>query len=177
MEQKKILFIISHDSFDDEEYSYLKKRFMQEGILVETASTHLSEAKGKYGGLITPDCLISYVEAGDYDGFVFIGEEAASEYYSNADVLQIINQAHLTGKIIAAIGQAVPILAYSGKMANLLVSGDVTEKSRLEELGAIYSTKLVSETANFITASPEGLEEFGNSIANSLLREQSGYLV
>jgi putative intracellular protease/amidase len=176
MMEKKVLIVIPHNNFDDEEYKTVKEVLHSHGHTVETASTHLSEAQGKYSMSLTPDCLIGYVESGDYDAFVFIGEEAASEYYSNPDVLRIINQAHLTGKLLAAIGKAVTILAYSGKLTNQLVASDESEKSRLEELGAFFSPNPICETDDFITAAPGEAQELGERVVSALDLGKSGYL-
>ena len=177
MQDKKLLIVISHDNFDDEEYFIVKESCVKANISVETASTHMSEAKGRSGATVIPDTEIKYVEAGDYDGFVFIGEESASEYYSNPDVLRIVSNAHVTGKLIAAIGKAVPILTYTGKLTNLLVTGDITDKSILEELGAYFSGHDVETSQNFITAAgPQAKKEFAEAIVSHISLESGGYL-
>ena len=174
--EKKVLLIIAHNNFDDEEYNIIRTHLETNHIRVETASTHQSEAQGKYNSTVMPDVLINYVESGDYDGFVFVGEEAASEYSNNRDVLHMISQAHLTGKLLAAIGKAVPVLAYTGKLTGVLVAGDESEKTRLEELGAYFSGNMVEESNDFITASPVAATEFAEAIAMALSLERSGYL-
>ena len=166
--EEKILLIIGHSRFDDDQYKLVRGILASQGFPTETASTHLSAAQGTYGLDVMPDVLINYVESGDYRAFVFIGGEGASEYYSNSDVLRIINQAHLTGKLLAAIGSAVPTLTYSGKLANALVSGDESDKTRLEELGAYYSPNPVTETGDFITANPTASQEFTEKIIEAL---------
>lgn len=166
---KKILLIIPHDSFDDNEYQELYSGLVNGGFDVEVASSHLSEAQGRFKCLVVPDVLVDFVEAGDYDGFVFVGEEAAREYYTSATILRILDQASLSGKIIAAIGEAVPILAYTGKLAGIKVTGPEVERRRLEELGAIFTGNYIEINNNFITSrGPETIREFTTAIINTL---------
>jgi protease I len=166
---KKILLIIPHDSFDDNEYKDIQLGLRDGGFETETASSHLSEAQGRFKLIVVPDVLINFVEAGDYNGFIFIGEEAASEYYASATILRILDHAHVAGKIVAAIGAAVPIIAYTGKMAGLKITGPEVERRRLEELGAFFTGNSVEISGNYITAvGPEARQEFIKAVVNIL---------
>jgi putative intracellular protease/amidase len=75
----------------------------------------------------------------------------------------------LSSKIIAAIGEAVPILAYTGKLAGIKVTGPEVERRRLEELGAIFTGNYIEINNNFITSrGPETIREFTTAIINTL---------
>lgn len=167
--KKKILLILPHDNFDDQEYEEIKNELESNNIETETASTHLSEAQGINKSIVVPDVLISFVEAGDYDGFIFIGEKAATEYFSHPTILRIIDQAHFSHKTIAAIGASVPAIAYTGKLGGQRVTGTEDEHKRLEELGAIFTGRRVEVSDHFITASgPESTTEFVRAIVDVL---------
>ncbi len=168
-DKKKILLIIPHHNFDDNEYGTIREELEDNGIRVEVASTHLSEAQGKNKSIVIPDVLITFVEADDYDGFVFVGEEAANEYYNHTTITRIIDQAHLSRLLIAAIGLAVPIVAYTGKLGGHRITGSENERKRLEELGATFTGRRIEVSEHFITASGSGsAKEFAKVIAEML---------
>ena len=54
---KKILMIIAHQNFRDEELLIPKKLFENEGYEVIIASTSLEPAKGMLGAVVTPKIL------------------------------------------------------------------------------------------------------------------------
>ena len=167
--KNKILLILPHYDFDDNELRIIREKLNSNGIKTEIASSHLSEAQGRYKTIIVPDVLINFVESSDYDGFVFIGEEAAAEYFSNPTILRIIDQAHFSHKTIAAIGAAVPVLAYTGKLGGLKVTSSERERRRLEELGTIFTGRRIEISDHFVTASgPEATDEFAKSIVEML---------
>jgi putative intracellular protease/amidase len=169
LEGKKLLMLLPHYGFRDKEVTWLLERFIPKGIKVEIASTHLSEAQGRFGTLVKPHVLIKFVESGDYDGFVFIGEEAASEFFDNEDVRRIIDHAFATRKIIAAIGAAVTIIAYTGKLTGKKVTSSDSEKDKIEELGGFYTGRLVEQDGDVLTANgPYATREFAESIMKAL---------
>lgn len=166
---QKALVILPHYNFRDKEYTWVRERLDEAGVRVEVASTHLSEAQGRFGTLVCPDVLISYVEASDYDAYIFIGEEAAAEFIGNVDIRRIIESAHASNRIIAAIGAAVPIIGYSGKLVGKKVTSVETEKKRLEDMGAFYTGKISEQDGQIITANgPYGTREFADAIIKTL---------
>lgn len=166
---KKVLVILPHYNFRDKEYSWLRERLDAAGVTTEVASTHLSEAQGRFGTIVNPDCLVSFVEANDYDAFIFVGEEAASEYFDNPDILRTLETAFAKRKIVAAIGAAVPIVAFTGHLVGRKVTSVESERTRLEELGAYFTGNLVEQDGDIITANgPYGTREFADSVVKAL---------
>jgi protease I len=166
---RKVLVILPHYNFRDKEYTWLKERLDQAGVKVEVASTHLSDAEGRFGTTVTPDVLVSYVEAIDYDAYIFIGEEAANEFFGNVDILRIVENAFENHKIVAAIGAAVPIIGYSGKLVGKKITSVEGERKRLEDLGAYFTGRIVEQDGQVITANgPYGTREFADTIIKAL---------
>src|SRR5450759_2677468 len=123
LQNKKVLFILPHYDFRDKEYTWIVERLDEAGIAHEVASSHLSDAQGRFGTLVKPDVSINFVSSGDYDAFIFVGEEAAKEYYAQPEIVKIASDAITTHKIVAAIGLAVPIIGYSGHFNKRKVTG------------------------------------------------------
>lgn len=169
LDKGKVLFLLPHHNFRDKEYTWLKERFDENGITSEVASTHLSEAQGRFGTLVKPDVLINFVESADYDAYIFVGEEAASEFFNNRDVQRIIERAMSLRKIVAAIGEAVPVLLYSGHFTNRKVTTTEAQKSKVEELGTYFTGRIVEQDGDLITANgPYGTREFAEAIIKAL---------
>lgn len=167
---KKILIILPHYNFRDKEYKWLVERLETAGVTAETAANHLSEAQGRFGTLVKPDALIEYVEASDYDAFVFIGEESAeTEFINDKNIHKILETAFSRHKIVAAIGAAVPIIAVTGHLVGKRITAVESEKQRLEDLGAFYTGRLVEQDGDIITANgPYATREFADSIIKAL---------
>jgi putative intracellular protease/amidase len=168
-QNKKALFILPHHNFRDKEYLWIKEQLDIAGVTSEIASSHLSEIQGEFGTLLNPDSLISYVSSGDYDAFIFIGEEAAKEYYADPEVVKLVTNAIATHKLVAAIGFAVPILTYSGGLTDRKITGPDSIQQLVEDAGAYYIGSLVEQDGDIITAhNPYATRELAESIIKAL---------
>ena len=168
-QNRKALFILPHHNFRDKEYLWIKERLSTAGITSEVASSHLSEIQGEFDTILTPDTLVSYVSSGDYDAFIFIGEEAAKEYYADPEITKLVTNALVTHKVVAAIGFAVPILTYSGELTGRKVTGPDSIQSEVEDAGAYYTGRLIEQDGEIITAhNPYATRELAESIIKAL---------
>src|SRR3972149_7779026 len=151
MGNTKALFILPHYDFDDDEYFQMKDVLEASGISTETCSTHMSEAQGRFKKLIKPEFLVEDVEAGDFDAFVFIGGNGASELYHSIDVQNIVKDILLAHKVIALIGEAVPILYYANVIKGRKVTTLENLKQEVEAGGAYYTGKSIEQDSDIIT--------------------------
>jgi putative intracellular protease/amidase len=166
---KKILLILPHDGFRDKEYSWLVERFKEGGIIFDVASSHLSVAKGLYGELVKPDVLLRSVSPSEYEAYILIGEEAASEYFGNNDVISILEYASEHSKLVGAIGLAVSVLTRSRIVSGRRLTGPTDLQRTIEDAGAFYHGRLIEIDNNLITASgPYGTREFAEAIVEYL---------
>ena len=158
-----------HHGFRDKEYSWIVESLDEVGITHEVASSHLSEAQGRFGTLVKPDVAINFVSAGDYDAYIFIGEEAAQEFYANAEISKLVINVITIRKVLVAIGRAVPILGYSGHLAYRRVTGPAEIQTEIEESGAFFTGRLVEQDGDIITASgPYATREVAKSLIKAL---------
>uniref|UniRef100_A0A7V6CDA4 DJ-1/PfpI family protein n=1 Tax=Thermodesulfobacterium geofontis TaxID=1295609 RepID=A0A7V6CDA4_9BACT len=166
---KKILMIIAHQNFRDEELLIPKKLFEKEGYSVVIASTSLKSAKGMLGAVVTPQVLIDQVKVDEYDAIVFVGGVGAKEYFNHPSAHKIAKEAFSKNKILAAICIAPRILAEAGVLKGKKATVWVSEGKALEEKGANYTGKPVEVDGNIVTASgPQAAEEFAKSIIKLL---------
>jgi protease I len=103
LEQKKILMVIAHENFRDEEFSEPHTLFTNAGALVTVASTDTSEAKGMLGMMVKPDILIDEADALDYEAIVLIGGSGSTALWDNTKLHEILRVAHQEKKVIGAI--------------------------------------------------------------------------
>lgn len=165
----KVLFVLPHYNFRDKEYTWIVEALDSAGISHEVASSHLSEAQGRFGTIVKPDVLLKFVSSGDYDGFIFIGEEGAKEYYADPDIVKLVINIITTRKVIAAIGMAVPILGYSGHLSGKKVTGPDEMKREIEETGAFFTGRLVEQDGDIITANgPYATKEVASAVIKAL---------
>jgi len=168
-QSKKVLFILPHQNFRDKEYSWIVERLDEAGIVHEVASSHTSEAQGRFGTIVKPDITISFISSGDYDGFIFVGGEGAKEYYAHPDIVKLVINIITTHKVVAAIGLAVPILGYSGLLSNRKVTGPDHIRPEIENTGAFFTGRLIEQDGDIITANgPYATKELAESVVKAL---------
>ncbi len=166
---KKILMIIAHQNFRDEELLVPKKIFEKEGYQVIIASSSLKPAKGMLGAVVTPNILINQAKVDEYEAIVFVGGVGAQEYFHDATAHKIAKEAISKGKILAAICLAPRTLAEAGVLKGKKATVWSSEGKALEAKGAIYTGKNVEIDGKIVTGSgPQAAEEFAKSILNLL---------
>lgn len=169
-EGKKVLMIIAHKNFRDEELSDTKQVVENAGALVTIASTELTPATGMFGAVAQPHVTIDQVSVDEYDAIVFVGGGGSQIYFENPTALNIARESHAKNKVLGAICIAPGILANAdvlrGKKATVW-GADYAE--HLKAKGALYTGEAVTRDGNLITANgPQAAKAFGEMIVNAL---------
>jgi len=178
LEGKKVVMVIAHEDFRDEEYLTPKEILTREGVKIITASSSLEIAKGMLGAKVKPDILFSEIKVKDYDAIVFIGGVGASEYWNNPQAQKIAQEAVKEGKLLAAICIAPVTLANAGVLKDKQATVFPSEKNRLVAKGVKYTAKPVEKDfdpatkSKIITAqSPKEAKIFAEEIKKALLEK------
>jgi len=149
----KVVMVIAHKNFRDEELFVTKQTLERKGVQVVVASSALTPAKGMLGRSYKPDILIKDINMDDYDALVFVGGMGATEYWDNEIAHNLARAALEKNKVL------------KGKKATVWSS----EANQLKSLGAIYTGKSVERDGLIITANgPQAAEEFGKAILAAL---------
>lgn len=165
----KILIIIPHDRFRDEELEALLKELRESGHSYEIGSSHHTEAKGQYGMIIKPDVELKYVEEDDYDCLVILGGSGTQEYMMDSMVTNLITRFYYERKIIAAIGMAVSLLAYAGILTQKRVTCDPLTSSKVTDAGAFFTGARTEWDGDVLTGSGyRASEEFAKELIKGL---------
>jgi len=172
LDGKKVLMVIPHTQFRDEEFFEPKKILEDEGAKVLVASTSVRICRGMKGGTVQSDLAIADAKADEYAGLVLCGGSSVPDVFWNDKKLQELAVAMATaGKVIAAICLSTVVLA----KAKLLADREATVyflPQALEELKAA-GAKYVPETLlihnNIILAEgPLDSQRFGQAIRSAL---------
>ncbi len=170
---KKVVMIISHEGFRDEELLQPKEVLEAVGITVKVASTELGEATGKLGAKVIPDMLYSDINIRDFDAVIFVGGPGGVRYWDDAQAHTLLKEAYSCGKVVAGICSAAVTLAKAGILKDkraTVFSGDAKE---LTSHGVNYTARPVERDGNIITAAgPFAAADFGREIVKALNEEE-----
>lgn len=165
----KILIVIPHDRFRDEEYQIVPKVLKTAGHEVMVGSSHHTEAQGHFGMVVKPDINVSFVEPRDFEAIIFIGGRGVEEYIQDSNIMNLARNVFYERGLLAAIGMAVEILAYAGVLTSKKVTCDTSTIDKVQGVGAYYTGKSVEQDGEIITCSGyESSEEFAKAIIKAL---------
>ena len=167
--ERRVLFIIAHKDFRDEEFREPKTVLEKAGFQVTVASSSTDTATGMLGMRHTPDLLLSKATVGEYEAVVFIGGAGAKEYWDDPQAHTIAREALSSGKVVGAICIAPVTLAHAGMLKGKKATVFPSMASALTAEGAQYTGRKVERDGLLITASgPEAAKEFGSALAEAL---------
>lgn len=165
----KVLLVIPHDRFRDEEYEIISKAIKEAGHELTIGSSHHTEAQGHFGLVVKPDIDIGFVEPRDYEAIIFIGGRGVEEYTSNPDILNLVRDVFYERGLLSAIGMAVEILAFAGVLTGKKVTCDTNTIEKVHGAGAYYTGSGVEQDGEIVTASGvERSEDFAKEIVSAL---------
>lgn len=176
MSHKKILMIIAHKDFRDEEYFIPLDIFRKAGLEVTTASSNAGTAVGVLGGEAEVMLNLKDAEAEAFDAVIFVGGNGAQEYFESPEAHRIAKEAASARKIVGAICIAPVILVkagvLTGRMATVWSSAlDKTGPKALLQGGCAVSDNAVEISGNIITGRDrDAAEEFAKAILGELAK-------
>jgi len=166
---KRVVMIIAHNGFRDEELMEPKEILEGEGAEVVVASSSLDEAHGMKGATVKPDILLDDIDVSKFDAVIFVGGVGASEYWNNPKAHQIAKEALDSGKVVTAICIAPVTLANAGILKGKKATVFPSEREKLRAAGAIYTGRDVEEDGMIVTGNgPSAARKFGQTIAEKL---------
>jgi len=172
LDGKKVLMVIPHTQFREEEFFEPKKILEGEGATVVVASTTARICRGMKGGTAQADIAIADAKGDDYAGVVLCGGSSVPEFFWNDKKLQeLVTSMSGAGKIVAAICLSTVVLA----KAKLLAGREATVyflPAAIQELkaaGATYVKDTLLIHNNIILAEgPPDSQRFGQAIRTAL---------
>ena len=152
MKHKRVV-IITGPGFEDAEFIFPYYRLLEEGFLVDVATSNNEEVKGKYGYPIKPTIAIHKLDTTQYDAVIIPGgHEAPDRVRQVKEVLTFIQQMHKKQKIVSAVCHGPWVLISAGIMKAKNATCYPGMKDDLVNAGAFYQSDPVVVDGNLITS-------------------------
>ncbi len=165
----RAVLIVASKNFREEELFDTQKQLENASIETVIASSQKGDIKGQFGRNAQAQMLLGDIIVDDYDAVIFIGGVGATEYFSDKTAWKIARQAVEKDKVLAAICIAPAILANAGVLDGINATSFQSERARLKEAGAKYTSGAVERDGLIITAiGPEASVRFGQVIAEAI---------
>jgi protease I len=172
LDGKRILMVIPHTQFREEEFFEPKKLFEAGGAKVTVASTSVRICRGMVDGSVPADIAIADAKMDDFDALVICGGSSVPEFFWNDKKLQELTAAMSTaGKVVAAICLSTVVLARAKLLAGLDATVYFLPQAiqELKSAGANYVKETLLVHKNIILAEgPPESQRFGQAIAAAL---------
>lgn len=118
------------------------------------------------------DAAAADVSANDFDAVVIPGGFAPDNMRLHPEMIELVRNAHESGKLVAAICHAGWMLASAGVTKGRNITGYLPIKDDVINAGGTWVDEPVVEDGNVITSrTPTDLPDFGRAIVNHLERE------
>ncbi len=171
--RSKVLFVIAHQGFRDEELTTLKKILEEGGFAGVIASTDTSVAKGMLGAKVKPDLRISEARSDEYEALVIVGGAGAKNLWADTTLARLAREFREADKVLGAICLAPVVFARAGLLKDVDATCFSSVSSELEAAGAHYVKEDVVCSGKIVTASgPRAAEAFGHKLLFLLEKEE-----
>ena len=165
----KILYVMSGQNFQDEEYFESKKIFDSAGYKTEVSSTFIGTAQGKLGGITNIDLLFSEVDAVEFDAIIFVGGIGCITLWDDWRTQGLAKLFLDNQKIVAGIGSGIVIMANAKILDGINVTCLPADESHVRHGNANVLKDKVVVSGNIITANgPDSSKEFANAVVEVL---------
>ena len=165
----KILYVMSGQNFQDEEYFESKKIFEAAGYKTELSSTFIGTAQGKLGGITNIDLLFSEVDAVEFDAIIFVGGIGCITLWDDWRTQGLAKLFLDNQKIVAGIGSGIVIMANAKILDGINVTCLPADESHVRHGNANVLKDKVVVSGNIITANgPDSSKEFANAVVEVL---------
>lgn len=169
LQGKKVLLLVE-ETYNDREFWYPYYRLQEAGARVTVVGPVAGmQYAGAAGIKATADKGCKEVRAADYDGLVIPGGYAPDRMRRHPEMVRLVKEMAMSGKVVAAICHAGWMLASAEVIAGRTVTGFFAIKDDLVHAGARYVDEEVVVDGNLITSrTPDDLPAFLRAIITQL---------
>jgi len=171
---KKILILLEN-GVEDSEFIYPYYRFQEEGYKMDiVAPKAKTEYIGKRGGTFTSELSPKEVNLNDYEAVIVPGGHAPDKMRIHPNMVRMVREANLKGKIIAAICHGPQMLIEADIVRGKTATSWPSVRTDLKNAGAKVVDQAVVADGNIVTSrSPADLPDFCKATINVLSTLQS----
>lgn len=163
-----VLVVVPPEGFGDQILRYARSSLYNVHVGTLSVSTLTDEmVKGRLQDEFLVDAAIADARMENHSGILIAGSEGPENpLVGEARVLELIREAASDGKLIAAWGNAVGVLARAGVIKGRKVTGADSQRRAVAAAGAKFTGRQVEVSANVVTARDEGAGmRFGQALA------------
>jgi len=166
---KKILILLEN-GVEDSEFIYPYYRFQEEGYKMDiVAPKAKTEYIGKRGGTFTSELSPKEVNLNDYEAVIVPGGHAPDKMRIHPNMVRMVREANLKGKIIAAICHGPQMLIEADIVRGKTATSWPSVRTDLKNAGAKVVDQAVVADGNIVTSrSPADLPDFCKATINVL---------
>ena len=162
----KAIIAISQKGFEQEDFHAIMRATAKNNIITFIAANLKTGTIGNQGEGLLPNMKFDEIDTDHYNAIVFVGG-GASTYHKNQVAIRLAGEFYEKGGVVAASGDAVPILANAGLLERKTVACDNEERSLLESL-AVISEENIFADGRIMTAKRGFGNEFGDKVSATL---------
>ena len=168
----KTAALLVEDLYNEFEVWVPYYRLKEEGVIVSvigsgTASTY----HGKFGIPVSADKSAKEVRASDFDVIIIPGGYAPDKMRVHPEMVQLVREAALSGKIVASICHGGWMLASADVVRGKRLTSYVAIKDDLVNAGALWEDSEMVMDGNIITSrKPDDIPAFCKAIIQSLAK-------
>jgi protease I len=166
----KQVVILVEQVFNDHEFWYPYYRLKEAGATVRVVGSGSSrQYSGKYGTIATVDMDASEMVSSLLDGIVIPGGYAPDHMRRYPNMIELVKNHFMAGKVVAAICHAGWMLASAGILKGRTVTSFVAIRDDLINAGAKWVDEEVVIDNNLITSrKPDDLPAFMRAVIQAL---------
>ena len=166
----KQVVILVEQVFNDHEFWYPYYRLKEAGATVSVVGSGSSrQYSGKYGTIATVDMDASELVSSLLDGIVIPGGYAPDHMRRYPNMVELVKNHFMAGKVVAAICHAGWMLASAGILKGRTVTSFVAIRDDLINAGAEWVDEEVVIDSNLITSrKPDDLPAFMRAVIQAL---------
>jgi protease I len=166
---KKILILLEK-GVEDSEFIYPYYRFQEEGNKMDiVAPKAKKEYIGKRGVTFTSEFSPNMINLDDYEAVIIPGGQAPDRMRIYPDMVELVRQANVKGKVIAAICHGPQMLIEADIVRGKKATSWPSVRTDLKNAGANVVDEAAVVDSNIVTSrSPDDLPDFCKAIINLL---------
>jgi protease I len=170
MEMKgKRVAVLVEDFYEDLELWYPVYRFREAGAEVTIVGPSARTYRSKHGYEATADKGTDQVDAAYFDAVIIPGGYAPDKMRLCRPLVELVREAYLQGKVVAAICHGGWMLASANILRGKMVTGYAAIRDDLVNAGAFYEDVEVMRDGNLVTSrKPSDLPAFLRAIFQAM---------
>ncbi|MDE1767840.1 MAG: DJ-1/PfpI family protein [Candidatus Micrarchaeota archaeon] len=169
----RVAILIAPKDFKDESVSNAKLLFQKWNIEAVITSYSTKECVGYHGAIYKPDINAAKLDPQNFDALFLVDGKGVEEYklYDFRALLETVKQFSINKKPIAAINNAIKIVARANIVSNVKIA--TPQDSEIQRLVALYhgtaSRNEIEDDKGILTLSnPEKIYEFADLLVSKL---------